>query len=149
MRTQNEPQQRNVTLEENESPVEDLRGKPLLCPLCRNVLPVGISRRDKPYCVCNLCGIQIFFRGKAAIRRLTELLRTESAVKEEISSAGVAISLYNRLETLRLQKKGWEEKQGIIFRDKGLDNAIAAIGGEIKKIESELEKIGKRAEKTK
>ncbi len=81
--------QHNVTLEKREN----LQGKPFPCPLCGMILPVEISQKEKPYCVCNLCGIQIFFRGKAGIRRLQKLLESEKPIGEEIPAASTAVSL--------------------------------------------------------
>src|SRR5688572_9627805 len=44
------------------------------CPLCRTALELRRSRANKPYCVCNPCGVQIFFRGKKGIARLGEFV---------------------------------------------------------------------------
>ena len=44
------------------------------CPLCGTQLELRESLRVKPYCVCNSCGIQVFFRGQKGISRLRKLL---------------------------------------------------------------------------
>ncbi len=141
--------QRNVTLEIQDNQAEELRGKPFACPVCGMVLPVKIARTQKPYCVCLLCGIQIFFRGKAGIQRLRDLLRMEKPVAEEISGSAVAVNLYNQLEKLKQQRDELEQQQGIIFKDPDLENAILAIEAEIKRVQSGLEKARKEAEKKK
>jgi len=140
-------QQRHVTLEIQDNQAKELRGKPFACPLCGMVLPVKIARTQKPYCVCLLCGIQIFFRGKAGIKRLRDLLRMEKPVAEEISGSAVAVNLYNQLEKLKQQRDELEQRQGIIFKDHDLENAILAIEAEIKRVQSGLEKAKKEAEK--
>ena len=43
-------------------------------------LRLKISRKEKPYCMCLDCGIQIFFRGQAGIQRLHEMIAAEVAV---------------------------------------------------------------------
>ena len=139
--------QRNVTLENENKQADEPRGKPFACPLCGVALPIGISQKQKPYCVCNVCGIQLFFRGKAGIKRLQELLRMEKPVAEEFPGTTVAVSLYNRLEQLKQQRKELENKQGLFLRDRDLDNAITAIGAEIRLLQSQLEKARKEAEK--
>ncbi len=40
------------------------------CPLCQKGLEIKISKKQKPYCVCLDCGIQLFIRGKEGISRL-------------------------------------------------------------------------------
>ncbi len=139
--------QRDVTLEIQDNQTEELRGKPFACPVCGMVLPVKIARTQKPYCVCLLCGIQIFFRGKAGIKRLRDILRMEKPVAEEIPGSTVAVNLYNQLEKLKQQRDELEQQQGIIFKDLDLANAILAIEAEIKRLQSSLERAGKKGEK--
>ena len=142
-------QQRNVTLEIQDNQAEELRGKPFACPLCGMVLPVKIARTQKPYCVCLLCGIQIFFRGKVGIQRLRDLLRMEKPVAEEISGSTVALNLYNQVTKLKQQRDKLEQQQGIIFKDHDLANAVIAVDAEIKKVQASLEKVKREAEKKK
>jgi len=42
--------------------------------LCLASLGVRRSKKDKPYLVCDACGVQIFVRAAPGIRRLTELV---------------------------------------------------------------------------
>jgi len=37
------------------------------CPICEEWLIVKRSRRDKPYVVCNECGVQMFVRYEKGI----------------------------------------------------------------------------------
>jgi len=48
--------------------------------------------------------------------------------------------LYNRLQGLKRQMKGLEDKQGIIFRDSDRDKVIVALEAEIERVQAELEK---------
>lgn len=77
------------------------------------------------------------------------MLEKETPIIDDIPGATLAVSLYNRLEQMRRQRKELERKQGIIFRDENLDNAIAAMDAEIKTVESALGKVRKEAEKKK
>ncbi len=60
----------NVMLGNQNLETESLSGKPFPCPVCGIALDIRISRKQKPYCVCNSCRIQLFFRGKTGIGRL-------------------------------------------------------------------------------
>ena len=43
------------------------------CPLCTIGLEVRESKKDKPYVVCNSCGVQLFVRLPQGISRFREL----------------------------------------------------------------------------
>jgi hypothetical protein len=44
------------------------------CPLCFVLLDVRYSKKNKPYCVCDNCGVQLFIRGKEGIERFEQKL---------------------------------------------------------------------------
>jgi hypothetical protein len=90
--------------------------------------------------MCLECGIQIFFRGQEGIQRLHKMIRSEEAVAAEFNGPARAISLYNRLQGLKRQRKGLEDQQGIIFRDSDRDKVIVALEAEIERVQAELEK---------
>ena len=106
-----------------------------------------MSQRGKPYCVCDSCGIQLFVRGKLGIARLKELVESESLVSGKVSKASLSVTLYNRLEQLKTQKEEMESKQGLIFQDQNLENAIFIVRKEIEQVESQIEKLAIRAER--
>src|SRR5437867_3085991 len=76
----------------------DFAGKPFPCPVCNVSLRLKISSKQKPYCMCLECGIQIFFRGQAGIQRLWQVIQSEEAVAAEFNGPARALSLYNRLQ---------------------------------------------------
>ncbi len=43
------------------------------CPLCLARLGIRRSKKNKPYLVCDACGVQMFVRAAPGIRRLTKL----------------------------------------------------------------------------
>ena len=49
----------------NEYPKKDL----FPCPVCKKDLDIRVSKKQKPYCVCQDCGVQLFVRGKRGISR--------------------------------------------------------------------------------
>jgi hypothetical protein len=91
----------------------------------------------------------MFFRGKVGIQRLQRILESAEPLPEDFSKGTTVVALYNRLEELRKQKEGLEEKQGIIFRDVTLDDAITALDGEIKRVEGAIRKTRTTAERKK
>jgi hypothetical protein len=133
----------NVTLDPLRAALEDLRGKEFPCPLCAAGLPILPSKRRKPYCTCNACGIQIFFRGKVGIARLRRMAQGGILIPAKEESASHGISLLNRLEQLKLQKQELEARRGFISRDSSLENAIEIVDAEIESVQGELAKIAR------
>ncbi len=130
--------QRHVTLEERETQAKMFLEKSFPCPVCGRSLAFRIARTKKPYCHCDSCVIQIFFRGQAGIERLRKLLN--SGVLG--SSAGShAVVLYNRLEQLKMDERDLKNKQGVIFKNADLDPTILTVQREIEKVRLELQKV--------
>jgi len=127
----------------------DFAGKPFPCPVCNMELRLKISRKQKPYCMCLECGIQIFFRGQAGIDRLHKMIRWEEAVVVEFSGPARAISLYNRLQHLKRPKKALQDKQGFIFWDKDRDRVIEALDAEMERVRTALKEAKKDPEERK
>jgi hypothetical protein len=134
----------NVTLVPLGAGLEDLRGKKFPCPLCADGLMILASKRGKPYCVCNPCGIQLFFRGKPGISRLLQMVKGEILIPGKADGADYGIALFDRLQQLKAQKEELEEKRGLIFRDSGVENAILIVDAEIEKVEGELARVAKK-----
>jgi hypothetical protein len=120
---------------------KDLQDREFPCLLCGMGLEIRLSCKQKPYCVCNSCGIQIFFRGKTGIRRLRELLNARRLIVGNESETDRALVLFNHIQQLRGRKKLLEEKRGIIFRDEALEATIRAVDKEIEQVQGELEKL--------
>ena len=129
----------NVTSREAES----LAGKQFPCPVCGDALQLKIACTGKPYCHCDQCGIQLFFRKKNGIQRLKEM----QAANVFTYGACRATILYNRLQQLKQHKGRLEDRQGMIFRDKDLDSAVQAVDAEIDGVRSELAELSKQSRK--
>lgn len=119
----------NVTLAK-----EQFAGKPFPCPVCGESLLMRVAQTGKPYCHCDECGIQMFFRGAAGIRRLRRLLDDSSLT----SGASRATLFYNRLQQLKEQKQKLEEQQGFVFADPDLERAIEKLEIEIALVRKEF-----------
>ena len=113
------------------------------CPLCGAALELRQSRVRKPYCVCNSCGIQIFFRGKIGISRLKELAAAGKVPSGAVFGGNAASLAFARLEQLRAQKKQLEQKRPLIFADRDLENAITALDREIAEVQLEIDRLAK------
>jgi DNA-directed RNA polymerase subunit RPC12/RpoP len=134
----------NVTLGDSSSVLGPLMGMEFPCPLCGAGLPILASKRKKPYCTCNKCGVQIFVRGKEGIARLRDMASRGILISGTKESASRGINLYNRLEQLKLQKRELEAKGGIFFRADHVENAIQIVDAEIEKVQGELAKIASK-----
>jgi hypothetical protein len=135
----------NVTLADRAPKIEALDGKEFPCPVCGTGLAILLTKNQKPYCVCNDCGVQLFVRGKPGISRLIKIAKDGVLVSGIKESASYGINLYNRLQQLKLQKEELKNKQGLFLRDENLTNAISLLDGEIEATELELEKLAKNS----
>lgn len=139
----------NVTLPKRDPVSRSLVGRKFPCPVCGVGLEMRLSWKEKPYCVCQSCGIQIFFRGKEGIRRLREIFHYQTLITANGSKADSAVILFNRIQQLKEQKRQLQVKQGLILRDPDLDNAISAVDNEIERVQGELEKLGRKSNREK
>jgi uncharacterized Zn finger protein len=131
----------NVTLDPVGAGFPEFLGKEFPCPLCGAGLPILITKRNKPYCTCNSCGIQIFVRGKAGISRLRKIAVDGILISSSGESASHGIELLNRSEQLKLQRKVLASKRPLIFSDSNVENAIDLVDVEIESVQGELAKI--------
>jgi hypothetical protein len=126
-----------------------LEGTQFPCPLCGEGLPILPSKRGKPYCVCRVCGVQLFIRGKTGIAGLIQMAKDGvlySVIKQRASHA---VNLYNRLRQLKLQKEHLDGKRPIFKRDDNLENAISTLDQEIACLEAELRNLSRQIESEK
>jgi hypothetical protein len=129
--------------------VEGWEGTQFPCPLCGEGLPIGTTKRGKPYCVCYECGVQFFIRGKTGIARLLKLAKDGVLYSVTKQRASHAINLYNRLKQLKLKKGHFEAKRPVFKRDENLENAISTLTQEISGVEAELKNLARPVESEK
>jgi len=139
----------NVTLGSAETHEAALSGKQFPCCLCGAGLEIRFSWKRKPYTTCLSCGIQTFFRGKAGILRLAEIVNSELLITGSGSKTELAVILFNRIQQLRVQKQELEGKQGLIFLNPDLEKVIGAVDNEIERAQIELAKLGRETPREK
>lgn len=134
----------NVTCKATEPKGNSFAGRDFPCPVCASGLDIRLSRSGKPYCVCIECGIQIFFRGKLGIKRLHKIMEEELLVSGKGFGSHKANLLFNRIQHLKKQKLQLAEKQGLVFIDPDIKNAIQAVDNEIERVQGELANLGRK-----
>ena len=141
----------NVTLTQTGPKETPLLGRQFPCCVCGTGLEIRFTRKrnSKPYTTCLACGVQTFFRGKIAIRRLTEIVNSGLLIVGTGSNTESAVILFNRIQQLRLQKTKLEGKQGLILLDPDLKYAIRAVDTEIKPVQGELGKLARKISREK
>ena len=48
------------------------------CPVCTQAREVRVTKKGKPYLICDPCGVQVFVRGPAGIEEFKRLLERTS-----------------------------------------------------------------------
>lgn len=80
---------------------------------------------------------------------MREILHSQTLITANGSKADSAVILFNRIQQLKEQKKQLQVKQGLIFTDSDLENAISAVDNEIERVQGELEKLGRKSKREK
>ena len=56
-------------------------GQRFPCPICAMPQEVRLSKKDKPYITCNVCGVQVFIRGRAGIDEFKKMIAQGTFVR--------------------------------------------------------------------
>ena len=127
------------------------QGKKFPCSLCFNALEIRTSKKEKPYCVCNICGVQFFIRGKEGIKRFEKLLDAQGkhllAIPGEVGGGNSieAISICNRLEALKAKLQEIQESKGFIFVDKDIEKTERIVKLDIEALSHRLDTLWKES----
>ena len=70
------------------------------CPVCTAPRDVRITMKDKPYLICDPCGLQVFVRGPAGIEEFNRLLK-------DANNEGVLARLKEMQQRYRLTCHEW------------------------------------------
>ena len=89
-------------------------GKTLPCQLCRKALEIRLSKNLKPYCVCNDCSIQVFFRGENGNSSFAGLVNSQKSIPDGEINSDSAVEIFASLENLKLQRSN-SLKSGDLF----------------------------------
>lgn len=115
------------------------------CFLCGNGAEIKTTKKNKPYFMCEPCGVQVFIRRKKGISRLNELLKSIGTNAVNYSGAkGRVLDLVaqiNRLAELKGKLKEIQDKKGLmefLTGDRSFSIAEKALEKEIHEIEISL-----------
>jgi len=85
-----------------------LNGKSMFpCPVCMQAREVKVTKKDKPYLICDPCGVQIFVRGPAGIGEFRRLLQ-QTSTENVLTRLGEMERLY-RLVCPQCGQEFWAE----------------------------------------
>jgi hypothetical protein len=116
--------------------------KVIPCFLCGNPCEIRQSKKQKPYFVCEPCGVQVFVRGETGIALLNSFL--ESGTVNTRGGTGRVldvIATVNRLSQLKAKLEEIQDNQGFVESLTGegsLALAEKALKKEIAEIEVQL-----------
>src|SRR6266446_10889079 len=75
------------------------------CPLCSRRCQVRITKKGKPYLICNVCGLQMFVRYDAGIARLADRARVETGRRwGPADPSGALLAKRDRRDLLSLRR---------------------------------------------
>ncbi len=102
------------------------------CPLCQRGLDIRISKKDKPYCVCSDCGLQLFIRNEEGVSRLEKKLRIDTDFFDLDKSGGKAEKLADLKKRLKkieheIEWDWFDEKPGLKTKREDLLREISRI----------------------
>jgi len=96
----------------------NLPDKPIIpCFLCGKPTPVKLTKKDKPYFVCDPCGLQVFVRCKPGILILKRLMKTIAKAGTKFQtlnqSSYQTLSLVSRLNELQIRLEHVRENKPV------------------------------------
>lgn len=121
------------------------------CPTCEDKLQIKIDKNKKPYCICDICGVQLFIRKAFGILKLTERLEIElndesphlNKDKNIIANFAKLIILINRINHLNQKIEEIKRKEGFISTDEEMEKEKSAVQEELTIANEELDNLVK------
>ncbi|HYM09640.1 MAG TPA: hypothetical protein VEU62_02845 [Bryobacterales bacterium] len=77
------------------------------CPVCMEPRQVRLTKKDKPYVVCDPCGVQLFVRGPGGVEAFSRLVDTMEA--ENLLSRFEEMEARYRLKCPKCKTRFWAE----------------------------------------
>jgi hypothetical protein len=117
----------------------------LPCFLCGSQLEKRNSKNDKPYFVCDPCGLQVFVRRKRGIEKLANLMN--QLEHQEIYSHANSpdflriLAINNEINAIKAEIEKITDKVFLFLNDEE-NAAIEALEARQKVLVSELERLG-------
>jgi hypothetical protein len=125
----------------NEIEIKNQEPELFPCFLCGEFIEIKYSKRNKPYFICDPCGLQAFIRRDKGINRLNKLKGNKSFNSPEIkNSPNLILNWVNQLEKLREKLKEIGDKGGFFefIPDKEREKSKKVIQEEINRIKGKL-----------
>ena len=120
----------------------------LPCLLCVAKLEKRISKKGKPYFVCNTCGIQLFVRRDHGIKLLDKLLadsaRNELPYKHRAEEVYKIQALLTEIDGVKKQIERLQSQIKFLFRDEDKVRACNLLKTKLENLFKELEQLAKQ-----
>ena len=114
------------------------------CFLCGTDLEIRTDKHNKPYFICDHCGVQAFVRKETGIVQLEKLLRNlrtqDFQFAKHKESFLQICAVLNEIDDLKREIEKQENKNGFFSSDSDAGRAIAALRARISALLSVLEK---------
>ena len=119
------------------------------CFLCGNKLDQRISKNEKPYFICDPCGIQLFVRRKQGIELLDKYMnsfkRGEITFQEHSRSVAKIHGILVEINGVKKEIEMLENEMGFLFPDSDKVAARDALKKRLERLIEFLEKFSENA----
>jgi hypothetical protein len=117
------------------------------CFLCSQELGQRKDKNDKPYFICDPCGVQIFVRGRQGIANLSQLIETikerDFPFREHAQTLWEIQAVLSEIRGIEKEIKSLDSVFDILFHDEKKDRARELLEGRIETLLNRLELIAK------
>jgi hypothetical protein len=117
----------------------------LPCLLCGNQLDQRTDKNDKPYFICNPCGMQIFIRRELGRKKLEELIRNlkegELPLKRHAEALYQVRAILSEIDGLKTEIKRLDLEVGFFWIDQDKLRARKLLEARVQKLLIQLEQF--------
>jgi hypothetical protein len=117
----------------------------LPCLLCGNQLDQRTDKNDKPYFICNPCGMQIFIRRELGIKKLEELIRNlkegELPLKRHAEALYQVQAILSEIDGLKTEIKRLDLGIGFFWIDQDKLRARKLLEARVQNLLLQLEQF--------
>lgn len=115
------------------------------CFLCGEILRVKLSKSEKPYFICQQCGLQAFVRYTPGIKRLTRLLETlGEGFLDHQKNALQVLSVVSRLNQLEQRSEQLQDSRSLgdlVFGNEDKEHARRLLEKEVRMAKKQLREL--------
>ncbi len=117
----------------------------LPCFLCGKQLDQRTDKNNKPYFICNPCGMQIFIRRELGIKKLEELIRNlkegELPLRKHAQVLYEVQAMLSEMDDLKAEIKRLDGEIGFFFIDQDKLRARKLLEARIENLLLQLEQL--------